>query len=417
MKKLLCLTAALLLAASSVSAERIFEFGVDVFAQVDESFMPINDVFVEDLVIDLPAIADSMDEDGFVLDAIFEPSIYSNFFIGGWGVGAALKLDGYANFGIGKGFWEFLAYGNELDTETTVKVSAGAELYAELAVPVKFRFGQLQFKVTPSAFMPIIYIPNPNATVTVKTNSDGTLTAEGIATYTVYTAIDLSKVFTGNWQMNEGALEEIGSTLSNDLYQTMGFDVDAEVTYPLFPFFTIGGYAHIPVIPGRLSNSATQTATATGQVDAILDSFSKGESISYAYTTDFTDLTFGHEVYTVNRPMRFGMMGKVVLPFIGNLFIEPKIGFATRNPFGEDWNLQDSSTLEYSLGVTYSLYNIVNLSLTHEYWNEVFSNYAGVSLNIRVAQLNLLVGTSGSSFRESFNVYGLKAKVGVCIGF
>ncbi len=418
MKKLLSLVAALCLTTSAIFAERIFEFGIDVLAQGNENFMPLEDIFVEDLVIDLPAIADSMGDEGFVLDALFEPSLYTNFYIGGYGVGASLSLDGYMKAGIGKDFWDFLAYGNNVEDSIEVPVSAGAEFYVELAVPVNFKIGKFQIKVAPAAFMPVAYVPNPNAKIVVSTNSDGSMTADGSATYTVYTATDISNIFDKNWQLKSGAsYSDLTKNLSADIWQTVGLDIDAEVEYPLLSFLTLGGYTHIPVIPGRLNYSATQTFTANATLNPVLDSLQSGSSVSYDYTYEFGELTFGNEIYSVNRPFRLGVTACVKVPFVGNLTVLPKIGFATRNPFGEDYNFSENSMLEYSLGVHYSLLNMLNFSLTHEFSNQIFSNYAGFALNIRILQLNLMVGTSGPTFAESFSVEGLKAKVGICVGF
>lgn len=429
MKKLLAVFA-LAIAAAPIFADiyfphRFVEFGVNADLEAGQNIFGVSDIFVKDLVIDLPKIYEDMGDGGFFLNAGEAVSMFANVNIMGYGIGFKASETLNARLNISREFFKLLAEGNELDTEVETSTSLSLESYIDVSVPIYLKFNGLKITATPSFFVPILYLPNPKATLTYCTQSDGKVYAKGLADFTLYSLIDLSGGIvtdenTGNTSFDFSGLgtpEEMLKSLMASTNGCGGVDLALQVEYPFMENLDIGAYTNVPIVHGLLKNSVSGSVDFSVDMDGFLDYYTSGEETEgNAFDVEYSvgNLVTNSSQYYVNRPFRIGLEA-AYRPF-GNWFtIHPKVGVAMRNPFGSDFSV-DSIYPEYSLSAQFSLLNILGANLTTQYVNQVFAHSLGLYLNARVLEINLNIGTGGCDFLKSFTISGLKASVGVTVG-
>ena len=401
---------------------RYVELGIDLTAGADENVMPISEILVKDLVIDFSKIADSLGDDGMVINGNGDADFFFNLNFGKkFSMGSFIDLDLSARLGMSKDLFELLGSGNEVDTPIVASVNAGMEMYAEIGAPVKINIGKFGIKVTPSYFLPIVYMPQPEATITATMKSDGTVTAEGVADFSVYSLFNMGTIFDSNFNFvgTSALLSSMTDTASMfGLLQEGGIDLTAEVEYPLVKSLDVGIYTRVPVVQSKLKYVTSGTVTYTAALtQSLLESYTSGSSASF--TTDgptFSGVSFDESTYGVNRPFRLGAEG-AWRPFGKWCTFRPLVGVAARNPFGEDFNWKTSVYPEYSLGVDMRFFYVIGLNFTTSYTEQIFAQTAGFTFNLRVFELDVKVASTSASFVDSWLLSGATAFVGIRAGF
>ena len=412
MKRLLCTFAVLCLTLGSAFAElypskRFVELGFDVGVAAGQNALGIRDVLTKDLIIDMNDLA----KRDFKLNFGFVPGFHFNVNINGIGAGIQTDLDFHTNFTIDQALFKLLAEGNELNESQTIGMSVNLESFLATSIPVRFKVGKLGFKVVPTYFIPIAYLPEPRAEVTYSTNEDGTVRAEATASFDLYTAFDASTIIAEHSSMPE--ISEILKEAKNG-----GFDLSAVVEYALFDSLDLGGYINMPIYPGTLSHHAYGTASFNFEMVGLLDWATSDPRPEKPFDDPekyWSDVQYDENGYKVNRPFRFGV--EAAWRPIGDWFVvHPKLGVAAKNPFGKDFSIH-SLYPEYSISADMTFVYVFGLNLTTAYENHVFSHNLGLRLNTRVFELDLNIGTSNSDFLRSFSLGGVEAQVGVKMGF
>lgn len=401
---------------------RYVELGIDLTAGADENVMPISEILVKDLVIDFSKIADSLGDDGMVINGNGDADFFFNLNFGKkFSMGSFIDLDLSARLGMSKDLFELLGSGNEVDTPIVASVNAGMEMYAEIGAPVKINIGKFGIKVTPSYFLPIVYMPQPKAAITTTLKSDGTITAEGVADFSVYSLFNMGAIFDSNFNfIGASALTNSLTDTANvfGLMQEGGFDLTAEVEYPLVKSLDVGVYTRVPVVQSKLKYVTSGTVTYNAALtQSLLESYTSGGSVSY--TTDgptFSGVSFNDNTYGVNRPFRLGAEG-AWRPFGKWCTFRPLVGVAARNPFGDDFNWKTSVYPEYSLGVDMRFFYVIGLNFSTSYTKQIFAQTAGFTFNLRVFELDVKVASTSASFVDSWLLSGATAFVGIRAGF
>ncbi len=390
----------------SPTSKRHVEFGLDIEAAVTENAISVGDIFTKELIIDLPKIYDGMGDEGFLLTLGLSPSTFANFSLGGFGIGYDIGVDTSISAGLSKDIFGLLAYGNELDKDIVSQINLQAQSFATVSVPVKFSLLGLTVKAVPTVFAPIFYVPQPSANVTVRSNSDGKISAVLGGGVDVYSAVNFESI------MN-GTLDIFGEVSSLDY----GVDIGGSVEYSLFSNLDIGGYISFPFIPGHLKYKTSTTLNGSVEITSIAD-FVSGKEDSYSMNTDslYTAPVTVEEKYAVNRPFRLGAQA-AFRPF-GNTFIviKPRVGVAATNPFGDDFS-RDSMYYEYSLAASASLLGIIQASVKTEYTDKIYAHSLGLVFNMHILELDASLSVSSSDFIQSFSFTGAKAGVGIKFGF
>ena len=411
MKKIIAALLSVLFIASSFAeitwSKRFLEVGANASVTVNQNLLSATEIFKETIVIDLPKINENIGDDGLVLNLGTDDDVYVNFNLKKFGIGIDIGAEGYGTLGTGKGFIYFLAYGNP-DGNISTNFTAEAETYANFSVPVRMQFGKLKVKATPTYYIPIVYVPTTYFPVTVTSTSDESIKVTASGVIPVYSIVDLSLL------QDTSALTDYLSSDVMDILSHGGFCVALEAEYPLLSSLSVGGYAQIPIIPGTLTNKTEVSATFSYEEDDLLTAL-LNNNVNQDYTLDYSIGSSTACNYSVNKPLRLG--GEVVFKPFGNWFVlNPMVGVACKNPFGEDFSFKDSMFLEYDIRARMTLIGIIKLYAATSYIEKVYTHQAGLGFDLFVAELNVKVGTSGTDFIDSFKVSGLKAVVGVTVG-
>ncbi len=428
MKKLILTLGLGALLLSSLAAEidkpkRWFELGMDVDASVSENLMGLTEVMQKELVIDLPKIYKDMGPGGFKLNLAAHPSFFMNFFIKGWGVGLQTDVDFSTGFGISSEFFRLLAEGNELGEERTISFNLNMQSFISQSASLGFDVAGFRVKVTPSYFVPLLYLPDPHAALTYRTDEDGKIYASLDAGLSVYSFVPV--------ELEEGdtiqeAMEKLGNmdsdlvlgNLKDVIARGGGFNLSASVQYPLFDFLDLGAYTTVPIVPGRLFNKVSAGMTFSAESDGIMNGLLGGKSMDETFPVEGPNIqnpVAEKCEYKVSKPFRLGV--EASWRPIGNWFVvHPMLGLAMRNPVGSEGFAWDRVYPEYRIALDMTFLYVLGVNVTTEYIDQVFAHSIGLSLNTRVLELDASVGISGADFFKSFTIRGLQANVGVRIG-
>ena len=428
-KKILSAIAAFSLSASLSFAElypssRFFEFGLDVNLTANQNLVTLDQILQEKLVIDFAKINKEMGSDGLVLNVAAEPVFYTNLNLGGWGAGVSIDVDNQFRLSIGKDLFEFLGEGNaDSDTFFSTTVGVNLQSFVKVAAPVKFRFGRLRFKVAPTVFVPVAYVPagsKVNASITC--TEDGVYTALAEGTVDLYTLFPIGSLTGGEFDFNT-LLQDATSDIWGTFMNSAGMNLNVGVEFPLFRTLDVGAYGVIPVIPGRLNY--VSSAYANYRVDNISVSSVMNNEVTFATPEMGTHYGFEdcHETvsgYVVNPPFRLGVEG-AWRPFGKWCTFRPMFGVACDNPFGSDtnesWeNFKENFYFEYGLGTDVTLLYIFNFWLHSQYVEQIFSNTFGFGINFRVLEVDVTVASSSASFAKSWCISGADATISLKMG-
>ena len=435
MKKFLSIITAALISTFAFAelhpTYRIFEISINGLLGFDQNLTTVEDILVPELVIDLPKIADGFGKKGFVSNSQFEFDFAANLNLNkNLKIGTYVNTDFSGNFEIGKGFWDLLAYGNELDNPVVADIHVNGQLFMNAGASLQMGFKKFTFRANPSIYLPLVYIPNPTAFVTAQANSDGKLIATAEAYFDAYSCLPvdifvMSKEGGGiGFHTGDEIMESLQSYLDpsvifSTLWSNGGFDIGGEVEYELFRFLDIGGYLNMPLKPAYLKQKFSGSVKATAEVNDLLSwATDQSEEKENPWSSSFesNDISFSQSNFSVNRPFRFGC--EACFRPIGKwLTVRGKLGYAARNPFGEDFDWKDNSYLEYYFGLESRLFYILGLKLYTSYQQEAFTQGFGLDLNMRVLELNFNISSTGASFVKSFKVSGIRGSLGLKFGF
>ncbi|MBO5606883.1 MAG: hypothetical protein J5930_03225 [Treponema sp.] len=389
------------------------QWGFDVYA--GQNAMNLTDIFQKELVLDFPQIYRNIGNGPLSIDVGLNTTAYDfSAVFGGWGAGIRAGISGYGTFSVSNDMVQLLAEGNTLDEEQTTSFSLSSGVFINCDIPFYFKVGKLRFVATPSAFVPMLYIPASNVTVKYTMHSDGSMDLVGSTTANVYS------LAAQNFSMQDTTKSVSEMTFDAEkIFQSLGVDLSLAVEYPLFKNLDLGGYATVPIIPGRLNKRLSGGTIVSIHADPVLGTALNG---SNPFTVTGPDtkpwIVEDAETFYVNRPMRLG--AEVAWrPFGGNWFVlHGRVGGAMRNPFGKDftWNLNYIYP-EYKFALQLTGLYVFGFDISTEYTDRVFTHSAGIRLNIRVLELDATVGISSPSFLSSFTPDGVKASISMKMGF
>lgn len=422
MKKLAVITAMALAAASAFAelypSSRYFEVGVDATVQIDQNTLSAGDILVENLVIDFSKYAQSMGEDGFVMNFAFSPKAFVNLNTPLFSAGVFTDVKTSARVSTGKGLFEFLGNGNTSDTFGTT-MSTQMDMFVEVGAPVKFSFGSFKLRVTPTYYVPIVYVPRTEVPLSVTMDDKHLFAAKASANLDIYSLVDIGLMFDENMAFlgPDALIESMQSPEVQDkIASSGGFTLGLGAELPLFHTLDVGAYADVPIIPGHLKYKSSVTAEFAAEMAPLLDTMSSGGSteVTTDYSAKFNGTTASD--YSVCTPLRVGLEA-AWRPFGKWLTFRPKFALAARNPFGEDFDPKYSMFPEYSLSAEMRLLYILGLDFCTSYINQVYSQQFGLALNLRIAELDVKVATSGADFAKTWSLTGAQVMAGVRVGF
>lgn len=390
---------------------RRVEFGVEAEAGFSNNVISASDVLVKELVIDLQEFDDKLPRHGLTTEFTLNENNYFNMDFGGkfrLGFFAGASGSGYLN--LGKGIFDFLAKGLEVGDSYEAEMSIYTDLYITTGASFRTNIGGLGITVKPTYFVPLVYIPNTKASFSWDTSSSGKLHAKAKANLSVYSAVNLEKLF-GDSEEDNGdddlvIKDEIMSALSRG-----GVDLTFGVEYPFIGrVLEAGIYGRIPMIPGKLDYSMSKEINATvytsenGLIDVINGNSPETEC-------EIGDTTYSDEPYKLHRPLKFGFEG-VYRPHGNTFLVYSMLGFALRSPFSSSVKMYP----EYALTGTAKFYNFLGLTLGMKYTDMAFSNQLNLMINTRIFELDTGVALRSPHFFRSFTGAGASVYVALKFG-
>lgn len=409
--------ASLFLLASSFAFSEIHEynrrveFGMEAEAGFSNNAISASDVLVKELVIDLQEFDDKLPRHGLTTEFMLYENNYFNMDFGGkfrLGFFAGASGSGYLN--LGKGIFDFLAKGLEVGDSYEAEMSIYTDLYITTGASFRTNIGGLGITVKPTYFVPLVYIPNTKASFSWDTSSSGKLQAKAKANLSVYSAVNLEKLF-GDGEEDNGdddlvIKDEIMSALSRG-----GVDLTFGVEYPFIGrVLEAGIYGRIPMIPGKLDYSMSKEINATvytsenGLIDVINGNSPETEC-------EIGDTAYSDEPYKLHRPLKFGLEG-VYRPHGNTFLVYSMLGFAMRSPFSSSVKMYP----EYALTGTAKFYNFLGLTLGMKYTDMAFSNQLNLMINTRIFELDTGVALRSPHFFRSFTGAGASVYVALKFG-
>lgn len=402
-KSIISALVSLCLLVPGAFAERYFEIGADVGAGVGQNVMGISDILVEDLVFDLSAINNSLGSGGAKLNLNVDFDLHTNLNVPAFSTGLHFVNKNFAGIRLGKDIFEFLGEGYEVGKTMNLEMDGVVDSFVSVEVPIAFNIGDYALKTKMSYFVPLVFIPTPTATAAVKNDENGNISVVATGVFNIYSIVDMQDVDT--------------STIVQDITKSAGFDVEFELTYPIIEELYVGGYAHIPVVPGHLNYKKTATSSFELTQESILGSYADSQEVNFSEGIETSDSASESNVaYRVNRPLKFGACA-YWQPFGDWFELNGMLGFATRNPFGTDWTFTDYSYLEYAANLNLVGLHVFKLNLTSNYIDKSFNQIIGFGLDLRIAELDMSIGMCSPNFFKSFAGEGLTAKISMNVGF
>lgn len=386
--------------------KRIFEFGIDSDTAFANSSFGLKDVLKKNIEIDLQKISKEMPDSGFMLAFQNKEKFFANLNVSSrFRFGFFTEVESSSRFNISKDLFKLLADGISLNDSKTVDVTGYADVFANIGASFQTIISGYGVKITPTYFIPIVYVPKTTATASLTTSESGLIKGEAEANVDIYTAVDMH-----DFMENGKHAEDIDFQLA-DILSNGGFDLSLEVERNWFHNFNAGLYTRLPVIPGRMKHKMSTRVWAYFYETNVLGYLDNTEEHEKDHGHD--DFTYSSANYKVHRPMKLGL-NATYMPFGSWFKIQPQLGFAVRNPYTSDAIFYP----EYALDLRFSfLRRIFNFNLGTAYQNQMFQQRFGFSLNFRMAELMAQASLCGTNLKASFSKDGYGVLVGVRMGF
>lgn len=404
MKKLLttflAITTASLISAELYKPHRFVEVGVTATAGASNNYFSATDYLHKEVVVDLRKIAEEMPEDGLYLDTLVQTQAFINFNFGQrFRLGLFTGIEGSGGLNIEKDLFDLLGKGYSVGETKNIAIKGHGDVFATAGLSYATRIGSFGIKITPTYFVPIAYVADASATVSVTNTESGAIRASAYAPVDIYTVIDMEHV------KDDGVTAE----QINEAAKNGGIDLSLAIEKPLFNSLDVGVFTRIPIVPGTLKHKMTANVYAYYTENNLLGYLDETEESEHDHGVD--DIVYTSGSYKAHRPFRLGAEA-AWRPFGNLLTFRPEVAVAARNPYSQDMQIY----AEYSFGAELSLFNIIGINASTAYQNQVFVQSLGLMLNIRLLEIDAGASLRGADFANSFNYTGFGAFISVKAG-
>ena len=385
---------------------RIFEFGIDSNTMFANSSFGLHDFMKKNLEIDLEKIANEVPSSGFSLGFFNKEKIFVDLNLSSrFRFSVFTEVESSSRFSISKDLFDLLADGISVGESKTVDVTGYADVFANIGGSFQTIISGYGVKITPTYFVPLVYVPKTSATASLTTESSGAIKGEAEANVEIYTALDMHD-FMENGKNTSDLDLEAGNTLSNG-----GFDLSLEIERNWLHGLNAGLYTRIPILPGTMKHKMSTLVWAYFYETNVLGYLDNTEEHDYDHGHD--DFTYSEANYKVHRPLKLGL-NATYMPFGDWLKIQPALGFAVRNPYSSDAIFYPEYALDFRISI---LRNLLAFNLGTAYQNQIFQQRFGFALNLHAIEIMVQASLCGTTLPSSFDKNGYGAFMGVRIGF
>jgi hypothetical protein len=227
---------------------------------------------------------------------------------------------------------------------------------------------------------------------------------------TVYTALPLDRFF-------EGGGFQLGANEIWGALEGWGLDASFDTEYALNPRWDLGASVdNLPLYPAHLRYGAQFRFNYLLDfgIDKLLEDLISGNSIDLPPPDSLEPVFYDNLAFQVFRPLRFDFYA-AWKPLSTNLIVlKPDLGFSALTIHGYEANkLCFNAGLEAQL----NLKRVFSLILATGYREKIWHHGLGLTLNLRVFQIDLTAALQSPDFAGSFKIQGARAAVGLRFGF
>lgn len=395
---------------------RIVELGLDWEAGASNSYASTSELLVKDLVIDLQKMEKDVSKSGWNIETFARESTFLNINANEkFRLGFYAGVEATGNINIGHELFELLGSGYSVGESKTMSIDTRADVFVDTGISFRTKIAGFGVKISPSYYIPIVYVPKTSTKISWSTNEDGEIRASAEADLNVYTAFDLARVFEGEDDLNEDGTQKFTDDLETasqvqDALKNGGFDLALEVEHPIFGnILEVGGFLRVPILPGKLNYKANRKMTFEFYQSNFLGKLNDESETENDHDTG--EFTYFKETKKVYRPLKFGAEA-IYRPF-GWLDVRPMFDIVMRSPYSNEMVVYP----EYSLDATIHCKNIVGFTLGTSYLDQTFNQRVGFFVNARVIELDTMISFRSGSFVKSFMGAGVAAYFGLKMGF
>ncbi len=389
--------------------DRFWELGVSVDVSIANNYFALLDFFHETVVINMNDIYDTIGVNGLTFDVGLGVHVFTNVLGDNFSGGLDIGVDPTINFALTKDTIGFIANGNKLDESMKIGAGIAAAAYVDADIPVSFKVGDnLKLYVTPSYFIPLVYVPYADVALNVKLNSDGTASVTGSQVISAYSALPIDAIVSG----------DPSSINPVDVVGKGGFDITVAGEFKLFDSFILGASAtNIPIFPSKLSaayqykvgvNYTMESSILAQLMNGTFDT--SGFANCYTFEPVESDENSSISVF---RPLKFGFWVDwhimddellVVTPFMQMRFLDATVG--NDAGFGFDYAVR-----------VYCNWKFLRTAFTSSYIDNIFKQQLDLAFNLRFFELDLVIASEATSFAQSFCGSGVGVGLGIIFGF
>ncbi|MBR1721666.1 MAG: hypothetical protein IJ727_04150 [Treponema sp.] len=401
---------------------RFFEIGADSNTSFANNTFGLKDILTKDVKIDFQKITDDMPDSGFKLGFYSKEKAFVNMNISSrFRFSFFTDIESSGMFNISKDFFDILGSGIDVGETKKIDITTYADVFLDLGFSFQTLVGGYGIKITPTYYVPLLYVPTTTATAKMSMNSDGEIKANASAQMDVYTAVNMENYIEDDADKDKDInVEEI---LSNG-----GFDISLEIERNWLHGLNAGLYTRLPILPGKLNYKMSTLVYADFYEENLMTFVTdsdrekpkpkSGHVKPSTYNPDNHDdeedgFEYSEDSYKAYRPFKFGL-NATYMPWGQWLKIQPSLGFAVRNPYTSDAIFYMEYALDFRLSM---LARIFNVNFGTAYQNKIFQHRFGLAINLRALEIISQVSMCGTSFISTFHTTGYGALVGVRIGF
>ena len=416
--------------AENFFAHRFFEIKVDVPVNVSNNIVSLTDVLQETAIIDLPQIADNVALDGAMIKAMAAPSFGIKIDIPkGLILGLSIGAEADVGVGLSKDLFEFLGKGNvDMGDEFEMEASnTYADVFATTSITGGWNTKNSKLEISGNLFSSLAHFDASDTHAKIYMNGE-----------TNKTGFEANVDAKGYTALNVDEMSDINALLGT-MKGNLGFDVSANYKRDILRFLSVGAKVQVPIVPSKLSvgysvkynyqkefdlntligKSSDESTTEETAAEVPKQEEEEETEESNSFLGAPTLLT---TPYAIHRPLKVGISADFH-PFGTLLTTSGYLGIAFRHPFASAINQANGGEnethfyVDYSIAGRLSLWNVLSLSLSHSYIDEIFKNELALALNIRLVEVDAGVSFQSPTFVKSFSGAGVGAFVTVCIGF
>ena len=370
----------------------LFEVGTSLDLSVSNNYMSIQDIFTEQIIIDMDEMYDQLKDSGlrFANQDIIESHFLLSLF--GLSIGAYMTLDGLATLNIPGTLVGLFANGNEIDTEYTSAIDTYSQIFLETGIYAGYKLFNFQFSTKLGIFAPVFYSDSGNIETSLSTDSEtGITSASAQINVPVYTAFNFEEI---SELTPEALLESI-----------IGMNIDIGAIYMEGKKAIAGIHVNnIPIKPSYANNMMNMSMSMSETVSNPLGNFDNDEE--EMLSQEFSELSIlNSEVQKeISIPIEIGAFYRMTfLPVIDFIF---------------KGDLIFTDILRYSFGIDaiVELWILPSIFMGVEYNQTVWEFFLGLRQDLRIIEIGLDIGLTAPDILSMLSIDGLSAKLYIAVG-